>query len=173
MLCLNVFIQQYILMHCILQSTNWRLAAVKQHFYVIQHSKDISIPLQTNLVTARISVPYTFCSLSCHTLCNLEKKRNIYTYKFRYIKKQLVNWSVAQTRRFGTYWNGTDAARLRADDATHRTQSPVDVVVQDELGDLSGLPTPRLPAHHQHLVRVDEPDQLLMTGTTESRWHKD
>lgn len=67
-----------------------------------------------------------------------------------------------------THWNGTDATRLSADDATQRTQSSVDVVVQDELRDLGGFSTSRFPAYHQHLVGVDEPDQLLMDETTET-----
>lgn len=42
------------------------------------------IPLQTNLVTARIFIAYTFCSLGRHTFSNLEKKN---AYKFRYKEK--------------------------------------------------------------------------------------
>lgn len=60
-----------------------------------------------------------------------------------------------------TYRDGTDATRLRADHAAHRAHASIDVVIQDELGDLSGLSTPCFPTHHQDTVRVDQLDQLL------------
>lgn len=66
----------------------------------------------------------------------------------------------------GTYRDGTDATRLRADHTTHGANASVDVVIQDELGNLSGLSTPSFPAHHQHTVRVDKLNQLLGT----ERW---
>lgn len=44
--------------------------------------------------------------------------------------------------------DGADATRLRADHATRRAHASVDVVVEDELSDLSGLSTPGLPANH-------------------------
>ena len=65
-----------------------------------------------------------------------------------------------------TYRDGADATRLCADHATHRADASVDVVVEDELGDLGGLPAARFPAHHQDTVRVDQLHQLLRT----ERW---
>lgn len=63
------------------------------------------------------------------------------------------------------YRDGADAARLRAHNTTQRAHAPVDVVIQDELGHLSGFPTPGLPAHHQNPVGVYEFHQILWTGT--------
>lgn len=36
-----------------------------------------SLPLQADLITTRISIPYTFCPLGCYTLCYLRRSTNI------------------------------------------------------------------------------------------------
>lgn len=60
------------------------------------------------------------------------------------------------------YRDGADATRLRANHAAHRAHAALDVVIQDELSHLGGFSAARFAAHHQHLVGVDQPDQLLM-----------
>lgn len=60
-----------------------------------------------------------------------------------------------------THRDGADAARLGADHPTHGAQAATDVVIEDELGDLSGFSAARFPADHNHAVSVDHCDQLL------------
>ena len=60
-----------------------------------------------------------------------------------------------------TYGDGTDSSRLGAHHPAERAHSAGDVVVQDELGDLGGLSTARLPAHHHYAAGADQVHQLL------------
>lgn len=61
----------------------------------------------------------------------------------------------------GTHGDGADPAGLGAHDAAGGAQAPLDVIVQDELSHLRGLPAARLAADHRHAVAVDQPHQLL------------
>lgn len=68
-----------------------------------------------------------------------------------------------------THRDGADAARLSADHPANGAQPATDVVVEDELGDLSGFSAPRFPADHNHAVRIDQRYQLLKMERQEVR----
>lgn len=69
--------------------------------------------------------------------------------------------------RPGTHGDGADPAGLGADDAAGGAQAALDVIVQDELRHLRGLPAARLAADHRHAVPVDQPHQLLPQAKTQ------
>lgn len=81
--------------------------------------------------------------------------------KLKYHWQQLPLQSNDRRLKQKTHWDGADAARLSADHPTHGAQPAADMVIKDELGDLSGFSTPRFPADHNHTVWVDQLCQLL------------
>lgn len=65
--------------------------------------------------------------------------------------------------------DGADSAGLGTNYPAEGAHVPLDVVVQDELGHLSGLPTASLPTHHHYLAGLDELDQLLRDTRTQGQ----
>lgn len=119
-----------------------------------------SLPLQADLVTTGVSISNTFGPLCCNSLCHLRGSTNV---ELDGIFEKLQNENKIQptvgsdpTQRQAiktkTHRDGADATRLSADHPTHGAQPAVDMVVQDELSDLGGFPTPCFPADHNHAV---------------------
>ncbi len=100
-----------------------------------------------------------FLNMRSHTLATTYSTSSIYTWHHTF--------QSSQTRKTkSTYRDSTDATRLCADHTTHRAHASIDIIIKDELGDLSGLSAPCFSTHHQDTVRVDQLHKFLRT----ERW---
>ena len=94
-----------------------------------------------------------------HTYVYTHKHTHTHTHTHTYTHTHLVSNVHAHTLpSLGgnplSDGNSADAARLSHDDVTASSHPVLDVVLQDELRDLGGLPAPRHARHDHHGLRV-------------------